>query len=144
MALCYRQEYHNKTDTTISVEAFHNVLKTTYLKRIPNRSVDDLVDLLLPIEFDYFVRLDASRDLTTARNSRGETDQRHHRGMQILDGHVIEIFPGHWTIKSQSIKGDQQVPISTADGDVDDLNGDISSGEANIIDETLKPDTNCI
>ena len=36
------------------VESFHNKLKTFYLERMPNKQIDDLINVLLEIEADDY------------------------------------------------------------------------------------------
>lgn len=55
-AKCFRLAEHGCVETTMLVESFHNILKSVYLKRILNRRMDDLLDLLIQIEEDYFTR----------------------------------------------------------------------------------------
>ncbi|KAK3928259.1 E3 ubiquitin ligase [Frankliniella fusca] len=47
---------HGNVETTMYVESFHNILKTIYMKRKPNKRIETLVNLLLEIEEDYFAR----------------------------------------------------------------------------------------
>lgn len=42
------------TDTHMYVEAFHNGLKTFYMDRKPIKRVDDLLNMLLKIEDDFW------------------------------------------------------------------------------------------
>ena len=44
-------EYAN-TDTNMFVESFHNKLKKFYLERMPNKRIDDLINVILEIEAD--------------------------------------------------------------------------------------------
>ena len=53
-AMCYRNFEHANTDTNLYVEPFHNVLKTYYMERKPNKSVDDLINVLLTCEEDNY------------------------------------------------------------------------------------------
>ena len=55
-AMCFRQFEHCKTDTNMFVESFHNKLKTFFMKRRPNKRVDDLINLLLTIEEEDYWR----------------------------------------------------------------------------------------
>ena len=53
-AMCYRQFEHANTDFNMFVESFHNKLKTFYLERMPNKRIDDLINVLLEIEADDY------------------------------------------------------------------------------------------
>ena len=46
-------EYAN-TDTNMFVESFHNKLKKFYLERMPNKRIDDLINVILEIEADDY------------------------------------------------------------------------------------------
>ena len=53
-AMCYRNFEHANTDTNMYVESFHDVLKTYYMERKPNKRVDDLINVLLTYEEDNY------------------------------------------------------------------------------------------
>ena len=44
-AMRYRQFEHANTDTNMFVESFHNKLKNFYLERMPNKRIDDLINV---------------------------------------------------------------------------------------------------
>ena len=52
--MCYRQLEHVNTGTNMFVESFHNKIKTFYLERMPNKRIDDLINVLLEIEADDY------------------------------------------------------------------------------------------
>ena len=59
--MCFKQFDHCDTDTNMFVESFHNKLKIFFMEQIPNKRVDDLINILLTIEEgDYWRR---ERDL---------------------------------------------------------------------------------
>ena len=102
--MCHRQFPHANTDTNMFAEAFHNRLKTFFMKRQPNRRVDDLINLLLEIEEEDFWR--RKRDLqykstTTPRLSISQ-ESRHKNGLKIEDKDVEHVETHVWRVKSQS------------------------------------------
>ena len=46
-AMWYRTFPHGDTDTNMYVESLHNLIKTYYMKRIPNKRLDVLLNLLI-------------------------------------------------------------------------------------------------
>ncbi|KAI8979894.1 hypothetical protein BDB01DRAFT_725434, partial [Pilobolus umbonatus] len=51
---CYQPDVYTNMETNNYVESWHNQLKTTYLKRRPNRRVDRLIYVLVKdVEEDY-------------------------------------------------------------------------------------------
>jgi hypothetical protein len=102
-AMCYRTNPHGGIDTTMLVESFHNILKTVYLQRKPNKRLDELVGLLLQIEEDYFLRRQNALALgCMSAEQVKEVSSRHERGLKILDEDVTELISGHrWQVKSQ-------------------------------------------
>ena len=111
-ALCYRNFPHGNANTNMLVESFHNRLKTFYMNRIPNRRLDDLVNLLLHIEKDDYLRRKKGLLYKDCEDSNTfGIGSRHERGMKISDQdvlvHVYEDEDGasnsvFWTVKSQS------------------------------------------
>lgn len=102
-AMCYRKFPHGNVDETMFVEAFHNIIKTKYLKRKPLKRIDDLMDLLLLIEKDYFKRWFNDCHLRTARHEdEVAIEERHVRGMKINDNDVLAVSSGLWRVKSQT------------------------------------------
>ncbi|KAK3920487.1 Zinc finger and BTB domain-containing protein 11 [Frankliniella fusca] len=101
-AKCYRLDHHGETETTMLVESFHNILKTVYMKRRPNKRLDDLVDLLLTIEEDYYTRY-TNAILLNSMSDKDYSDlsKRHLKGMEINDSDVTQISQRCWTVRSQ-------------------------------------------
>ncbi|XP_063595250.1 uncharacterized protein LOC134772142 [Penaeus indicus] len=102
-AMCYRQFPHANTDTNMFAEAFHNRLKTFFMKRQPNRRVDDLVNLLLEIEEEDFWRRKSDLQYkSTAPPPLIPHQSRHRKDLQIEDKDVEHVEYGVWRVKSQS------------------------------------------
>ncbi|KAK3928240.1 Zinc finger protein 511 [Frankliniella fusca] len=111
-AKCFRQNYHGNVDTTMHVESFHNILKTVYLNRKPNKRVDDLLDILLQVEEDYFVRYQNA--VMTESLSDEDFDailKRHDRGIKISNLHVANISANLWHVKSQGTDKDTHYTV---------------------------------
>ncbi|XP_052126912.1 uncharacterized protein LOC113202560 [Frankliniella occidentalis] len=111
-AKCFRQDYHGNVDTTMHVESFHNILKTGYLNRKPNKRVDDLLDLLLDVEEDYYVRY--KNAMMTESLSDQDFDailKRHDRGLKISDLDVTNISRDLWQVKSQGTDEDTHYTV---------------------------------
>ncbi|XP_052121990.1 uncharacterized protein LOC113217748 [Frankliniella occidentalis] len=101
-AKCYRLKPHAETETTMLVESFHNILKTHYMKRAPCKRLDDLIDLLLDIEEDYYVRYTNSVLLKTMSDKDHRAlSRRHLKGIEIKDSDVTLVSERFWTVKSQ-------------------------------------------
>lgn len=101
-AMCYRQNLrHGNINTTGHVESLHNVIKTEYFKRIPNKRMDDLTDTLLNIEQDNFVsrQRDSILGFSEPPHLR---KQRHEKGMTFPDDSLVEVNTFIWTIKSST------------------------------------------
>ena len=114
-AMCYRVFFaHGNTNTNMLVESFHNRLKTFYMNRIPNRRLDDLINLLLRVERDDYLR--RTKQLVYKEcdvfNTFGART-RHERGLKISDEDVSCLSDGGscyddvvmWEVKSQSKPG---------------------------------------
>ena len=52
--LCYREFEYVNAGTNMFVESFHNKFKTFYHERLPNKQIDDLINVLLEIEADNY------------------------------------------------------------------------------------------
>ncbi|KAK3924055.1 Krueppel-like protein 1 [Frankliniella fusca] len=101
-AMCFRQAFHGGVETTMLVESFHNILKSVYLRRVPNRRLDDLIDLLLQIEEDYFVRHDNAMQLETLwPHDVRKIRERHERGNKILDEDIEKVSNQCYVVSSQ-------------------------------------------
>ena len=66
------------------VESFHNVLKTYYMERKPDKRVDDLTNVLLSYEEDAYWRHKREKIYETKHQS-ANNNSRHTRGMAIAD-----------------------------------------------------------
>ena len=99
-ALCYRNFLHANTDTNMYVESFHNRLKTYFMERKPNKRIDDLLDLLLKIEEDAYMR--RQRMLLYDNTDNTASQSRHERGIKIKDDDITKANnENKWTVKSQ-------------------------------------------
>ncbi|XP_064632843.1 uncharacterized protein LOC135491113 [Lineus longissimus] len=87
------------------VEAFHNRLKTFYMDRKPNKRVDDLLNLLLRIEEEDFVRRLKATQYTPTVQEKPKSDTRetrHKRGLKIKDESLDTLDQNHWHVRSQT------------------------------------------
>lgn len=99
--MCHRNFPPARTDTNMFVEAFHNRLKTYFMK--PNRRVDDLINLLLVIEEeDYWRRKSDLQYKSVAPRPAASKESRHKNGLKIEDSHVEMLDANTWRVKSQS------------------------------------------
>ncbi|XP_034250809.1 uncharacterized protein LOC117651133 [Thrips palmi] len=105
-AKCFRRFPHGNVETTMFVEAFHNILKTVYLKRKPNKRIDSLLKLLLDVEEDYYCRRQTTICTVAPREQyMQDISARHTRGIEISSDQVQEFDENgskFWQIKSQS------------------------------------------
>ncbi|XP_026685105.1 uncharacterized protein LOC113470673 [Diaphorina citri] len=102
-AMFARRFPHKNVDTTMYVESFHNILKSIYLKRRPNKRVDTLLNLLLQVEEDNYSR----RNLSLVTNNReaviNSISQHHVKSVSILDNNVEEVIGNSlWKVQSAS------------------------------------------
>ena len=100
-AMCYRAKLeHGNTNTTMYVESFHNKLKTVEMKRIPNRRIDDLIEILIGMEQKNYRRhlLDHGPEPV----EEDEVQSRHMSGMKISVDDVNDIGENKWIVKSQT------------------------------------------
>jgi hypothetical protein len=115
-ASCYRNFYHGHVNTTGHVESFHNRLKTVYLKRKPNKRIDDLIQILLGIENeDYWRR---KRRSTFGVNL--SVNERHSKGLKIPDSFVT-IEDKQCIVKSSSTDGSNYIVTKIKDHCFDDF-----------------------
>ncbi|KAK3908561.1 Asparagine-rich zinc finger protein AZF1 [Frankliniella fusca] len=106
-AMCYRQQLrHGNINTTAHVESFHNRLKKEYFKRVPNKRMDDLVNILLTIDKDdYASRLREA--ILGFKMAPHAMRQRHENGISIPDESLSEILSSvMWSIESTSKKNE--------------------------------------
>ena len=100
--MCYRQFEHVNTDTNMFVESFHNSLKTFYLERMPNKRIDDLINILLEIEADdYWSRKRRIVYLDVPKKDI-DSDIRYKRGINIPDAHMTALSKSKRSAQSQS------------------------------------------
>ena len=100
-AMCYRNFEHANTDTDMYVGSFHNVLKTYYMERKPNKRVDDLINVLLTYEEDNYWRHKREQIYATKHQS-AKNNSRHTRGISISNEDLTVVNETTWKVKSQS------------------------------------------
>ncbi|KAL1457151.1 hypothetical protein WDU94_001812 [Cyamophila willieti] len=110
-AMYERKFPHKNVETTMYVVSFHNILKSIYLKRKPNKRIDTLVKLLLEVEEDAYAR----RTINNVRNERevlvdlitataDEPAASHLNAMDISEENMTNIVANiHWRVKSESL-----------------------------------------
>lgn len=100
-AMCYRRFPHSNVNTTGHIESFHNRLKKVYLKRKVNKRLDDLVTILLDIEWDDHVTR-----VREATNGMAYLPQdilsRHKRGMDLKDEDFRQLEETTWDVSSKT------------------------------------------
>ncbi|KAJ1526462.1 hypothetical protein ONE63_009595 [Megalurothrips usitatus] len=102
-AMCFRNFPHANINTTGHIESFHHRLKKVYLKRKVNRRLDDLVNILLDIEWDDHVA--RVREVTVGTASQPQDIlQRHKRAMSLKDEDLKQVDENTWDIKASSGK----------------------------------------
>jgi len=102
-ALCYRNFRHGNTDTTMYCESLHNKLKTFYMERVQNKRCDDLMEILLRMEKDYYMTHWKAKAEKRKKVTVSETERRKHtRGMSIRDEDVFQYESDMWVVKSQT------------------------------------------
>ena len=107
-AMCYRNFPHANIDTNIYIESFHNKLKTYYMEKKPSKRIDDLMDLLLKLEEDDYMR--RQRMHFYDNNKSAISQSRHERGVKIKDEDVTIVSDEYkWIIKSQSSGSEYEV-----------------------------------
>ncbi|CAL4133753.1 unnamed protein product [Meganyctiphanes norvegica] len=105
-AMCHRKYYTVYTDTSLYVEAFHNQLKNFNRKRKPNKTVDDLVLLLLDLDKLYNNEYQKRKEEGWL-NADSSAIARHLSGLQISDNDVCQVTAldslseGIWKVESQ-------------------------------------------
>ncbi|KAK3912968.1 Sentrin-specific protease [Frankliniella fusca] len=102
-AMSYRVFPHANINTTGHIESFHHRLKKVYLKRKVNRRLDDLVQILLDIEWDDHVARVRESTIGMAFQPQ-DILMRHKRGMAIPDEDLQKIDETTWDIKASSSK----------------------------------------
>ncbi|KAJ1530152.1 hypothetical protein ONE63_005083 [Megalurothrips usitatus] len=102
-AMCFRKFPHANINTTGHIESFHHRLKKVYLKRKVNRRLDDLVNILLDIEWDDHVARVREATVGTASQPQ-DILQRHKRAMSLKDEDLKQVDENTWDIKASSGK----------------------------------------
>ncbi|GBN64292.1 hypothetical protein AVEN_231344-1 [Araneus ventricosus] len=103
---CLRKFPHGDTNTSNYCESFHNQLKTVYFECKYNTRIDELILTLLRIEKDRFLTYYSNVVNNVPAHSKltKTVKEKHDWGVMIQDMDVVE-YDGHWTVKSQSVKG---------------------------------------
>lgn len=102
-AMCFRNFAHGNTNTNMLVESFHNRLKTFYMNRTPNKRLDDLIDLLLRMEKDDFLRRTKHHVYNESESFNAhESKVRHDRGLKISDGDIFALNVDNDNISSSN------------------------------------------
>lgn len=99
-AMCYRNFPHAQVDTTGHLESFHNRLKKFYLKRKVNKRLDDLIDILLVVEWhDHCTR---QREANTGFSALPQHIRQRHALASCMDDTCIleQELDNTWEIKS--------------------------------------------
>ena len=97
---CYRQFEHANTDTYMFLESFHNKRKNFYLKRMPNKRIDDLINVLLEIEGDNYSS--HKRRIVYLDVPKKDTDSDIRYEINIPDAHMTTLSKRKWSVQSQS------------------------------------------
>ena len=100
--MCYRQLEHVNTGTNMFVESFHNKIKTFYLERMPNKRIDDLINVLLEIEADDYWSHKNRIVYLHVQKKDTDSDIRYERGINIPDVHMTTLSKSKWSVQSQS------------------------------------------
>ena len=99
--LCYRNFENANTDTNMYVESFHDVLKTYYMERKPNKRVDDLINVLLTYEEDNYWWHKREK-IYAAKHQSANNNSRHTRGMSISNEDLTVVNETTCKVNSQS------------------------------------------
>lgn len=102
-SLCFRKgiEYGN-VNTNMFVESFHNQLKTIYFSGKRNRRIDVLLDTLLKIENDHFIRHLQRVSYNNPSDSDVHIKDRHDRGLDIDNSRVKQITSSIFSLDSET------------------------------------------
>ena len=100
---CYRKgaDYCN-VDTNMFVESFHNQLKTIYFSGKRNRRLDVLLDTLLRIENDHYIRYLKMTSYNNPTDEDVRLQDRHNRGLEIDDARVKQISNTAFSLESST------------------------------------------
>ena len=83
-------------------EAFYNKLKTFYLDSRPTKQLDDLINLLFKIEEDDYWRHKREVLYSTNPSIKKTENNRHEKGLVIIDKDMEVINPKRFNVKSQN------------------------------------------
>ena len=83
------------------VESFNNKLKTFYLEGMPNKQIDELINVLLEIEADDY--WSHKRRIVYLNVPKRDIDSgiRYERGMNIPYAHMTALSKSKWSVQSQ-------------------------------------------
>ena len=102
-SLCFRKgtEYAN-VNTNMFVESFHNLLKTIYFSGKRNRRIDVLLDTLLKIENDFFIKHLQRVSYNNPTDGDVQVKDRHDRGLDIDNSKIKQINSHTFSLDSGS------------------------------------------
>ena len=100
-AMCYRNLVHTNTDSNMYVESFHNVLKTYYMERKPNKRVNALIVVLFIYKENTYWRHKQERIYATKYQSPNN-NSGHTRGMAVVNEQLTVVNETNRKEKSQS------------------------------------------
>jgi len=95
-----RTFFHDDVETNMLCEALHNLLKTVFMLRYPQRRLDQLINTLLEMEHRRFKEYKVKESINNDSSQKREPSARHRRGLKIPDSSVTEVEPGKWTVVS--------------------------------------------
>ncbi|XP_062604065.1 uncharacterized protein LOC134265856, partial [Saccostrea cucullata] len=100
-SLCFRKgtEYGN-VNTNMFVESFHNQLKTIYFSGKRNRRIDVLLDTLLKIENDHFIRHLQRVSYNNPSDEDIRITDRHRKSLEIDNTKVKQISSSVFSLES--------------------------------------------
>ncbi|KAL3275371.1 hypothetical protein HHI36_020138 [Cryptolaemus montrouzieri] len=105
-ARCYRRFPRSNINTIMLNESVKNILRIMYMKRIPTKRLDNLIDILLKMSNDFHTRLEKEKVFNVPYGLDDPNKDRHEEGMSISDYDVLEIIENkEWEIASKMYKG---------------------------------------
>ena len=100
--ICYKQFEHVNIHTNMLAESFHNKLKTFYLQRMSNKQIDDLINVLLEIEADYYWSHKKISVCLNVPKKDIDRDIRIWERNKYSDIHMTALPNSKWSVQSQS------------------------------------------
>ena len=97
--MCYRNFEHANTDTNKYLEDFHNVLKTYYMERKPNKRVDDFINALLTYEEGIYWR-HQQENIYATKHQSANNNSRHTTRMATVDEDLMVVSKTTWKVMS--------------------------------------------